>query len=102
MEVVAMANFIEELYYGNIEPQNVRSKESKAYNREMRVLSKNEDTLLENLSEEYRKLFLEYVDAWGIVNGESVADSFITGFRLGAKFVYDTFVSEGTDLLKEE
>ena len=96
-----MANFIEELYYGNIEPQNVKSKESKAYSREMRVLSKNEDILLENLSEEYRKLFLEYVDAWGIVDGEAVVDSFIAGFRLGARFAYDTFVSAESDVLKE-
>ena len=96
-----MANFIEELYYGNIEPQNTKKKKSKAYSREMKVLTENEDSLLEKLPEEDKKLFLEYVDAWGIVNGESVADSFITGFRIGAKFVYDTFVSEGTDLLKE-
>ena len=102
MEVAAMANFIEELYYGNIEPQNVNSKESKAYSREMKILSENEDILLEKLPEEDKKLFLEYVDAWGIVNGESVADSFITGFRLGARFTYDTFVLVGTDLLKEE
>ena len=97
-----MANFIEELYYGNIKPQNVRSKESKAYSREMKVLSENEDALLERLPEEDKKLFLEYVDAWGIVDGESVVDGFINGFRLGARFTYDTFVSEGTDLLKEK
>ena len=40
----------------------------------------------------------------GVVNGESNLDSFIMGFRLGANFTYDTFVSEEspfTDLLKE-
>ena len=40
-----------------------------------------------------------------IVNGESTLDSFITGFRLGARFAYDTFVSEEApfeDLLKEK
>ena len=96
-----MVSFIEELYYGNIEPQNVKSKESKAYSREMKILSENEDILLEELSEEDKKLFLEYVDAWGIVEGESVVDSFITGFKLGAKFTYDTFVSVESDILKE-
>lgn len=96
-----MANFIEELYYGNIEPQNVKSKESKAYSREMKILSENEDILLEKLPEEDEKLFLEYVDAWGIVEGESVVDSFITGFKLGARFTYDTFVKTESSLLKE-
>ena len=97
-----MTNFIEELYYGNIEPQNMKKKESKSYSREMKILSENEDILLEKLPEEDKKLFLEYVDAWGIVDGESVVDGFINGFRLGARFTYDTFVSEGTDLLKEK
>ncbi len=97
-----MANFIEELYYANIEPQNTKKKKSKSYSREMKILSENENIFLEKLPEEDKKLFLEYVDAWGIVDGESVVDSFIIGFKLGAKFAYDTFVSEGKGLLKEE
>ena len=97
-----MVNFIEELYYGNIEPQNKKGRESKNYSREMKVLSENEDILLEKLSLEDKKLFLEYVDAWGIVDGESVVDSFITGFRLGAKFTYDVFVLPENRLLKED
>ncbi len=101
MEVAAMTNFIEELYYGNIESQNMKKKKSKSYSREMKILSENEDVLLEKLPEEDKKLFLEYVDAWGIVDGESVVDSFITGFKLGAKFTYDTFVSAESDILKE-
>ena len=97
-----MVNFIEELYYGNIEPQNKRRRESRNYSREMKVLSENEDILLEKLSLEDKKLFLEYVDAWGIVDGESVVDSFVTGFRLGARFTYDTFVLPENGMLKED
>ena len=52
-------------------------------------------------TQQNKKLFLEYVDAWGIVDGESVVDSFITGFKLGARFAYDTFVSAESDVLKE-
>ena len=97
-----MVNFIEELYYGNIEPQNKKRRESRNYSREMKVLSENEDMLLEKLPLEDRKLFLEYVDAWGIVDGESVVDSFVTGFRLGARFTYDVFILPENSLLKEE
>ena len=97
-----MVNFIEELYYGNIEPQNKKRRESRNYSREMKVLSENEDILLEKLPLEDRKLFLEYVDAWGIVDGESVVDSFVTGFRLGARFAYDVFVLPGNGSLKED
>ena len=97
-----MVNFIEELYYGNIEPQNKKQRESKNYSREMKVLSENEDILLEKLPLEDKKLFLEYVDAWGIVDGESVVDSFVTGIRLGARFTYDVFVLPENSLLKED
>ena len=97
-----MVNFIEELYYGNIEPQNRNLKQKKNYSREMNTLSKNEDILLEKLPLEDKKLFLEYVDAWGIVDGESVVDSFVTGFRLGARFTYDVFVLPENSLLKED
>ncbi len=97
-----MVNFIEELYYGNIEPQNKKRRESRNYSREMGVLSKNEDILLEKLPLGDKKLFLEYVDAWGIVDGESVVNSFVTGFRLGARFTYDVFVLPENGLLKED
>ena len=98
-------NFIEEFFYGNIDPQAKSIKKNKSVKHEMRILSDTEDYLLKELAGEPQKRFLEYVDAWGIVNGESTLDSFITGFRLGARFAYDTFVSEEApfeDLLKEK
>ena len=99
-----MLKFIEESYYGNIDPQARSTKENKAVQKQMEVLMLNEDFLTENLSGESKKKFLEFANAWGVVNGESNLDSFIMGFRLGANFTYDTFVSEDspfTDLLKE-
>lgn len=72
--------------------------------KQMEVLMLNEDFLTENLFGENKKKFLEFSDAWSVVNGESNLDSFIMGFRLGAKFTYDTFVNENApfqDLLKE-
>lgn len=100
-----MADFIEELFYCNIDPQANAIKTNKKILREMRILSDNEDYLLKELSGDPQKLFLEYVDAWGIVNAEEVLESFKKGFRLGARFAYDTFVSDETppkDLLKEK
>ena len=61
--------------------------------KEFDLLTKNEELLTQALTDENKKLFLEYVNAWGVVNGESSADSFAVGFRLGAAFVYDTFVA---------
>ena len=99
-----MGRFIEEFYYGNIDPQARSTEQNKAMQKQMEVLMLNEDYLTENLSGESKKKFLEFVNAWGVVNGESNLDSFIMGFRLGADFTYDTFVSDEApfvDLLKE-
>ena len=99
-----MANFIEEFYYGNLDPQARSTKQNKAVQKQLEVLMLNEDYLTENLSGENKKKFLDFVNAWGVVNGESNLDSFIIGFRLGANFTYDTFVSTESpfqDLLKE-
>ena len=71
----------------------------------MQMLNESEDFLTNKLSGEEKKRFLQYVDAWGSVNGESTLDSFITGFRLGAQFVFDTFVTTKApyiDYLKDE
>ena len=99
-----MGRFIEEFYYGNIDPQARSTEQNKAMQKQMEVLMLNEDYLTEKLSGESKKKFLDFVNAWGVVNGESNLDSFIMGFRLGANFTYDTFVSEEApfiDLLKE-
>ena len=99
-----MGKFIEEFYYGNIDPQARSTKQKKAVQKQMEVLMLNEVFLTERLSGESKKKFLDFVNAWGVVNGESNLDSFMMGVRLGASFTYDTFVATDTpfqDLLKE-
>lgn len=75
-----MKSFIEEFYYGNIEPQGRSRKQSPAVKKEFDLLTKNEELLTQALTDENKKLFLEYVNAWGVVNGESSADSFGSRF----------------------
>ena len=83
-----MGKFIEEFYYGNIDPQARSTKQNNAVQKQMEVLMLNEDFLTESLSGENKKKFLDFVNAWSVVNGESNLDSFMMGFRLGANFTY--------------
>ena len=53
-----MGKFIEEFYYGNLDPQARSTKENKAVQKQMEVLMLNEDFLTENLSGESKKKFL--------------------------------------------
>ena len=99
-----MGNFIEEFYYGNIDPQARSTKQNKSVQKQMEVLMLNEEFLAEVLSGENKKKFLDFVNAWSVVNGESNLDSFMMGFRLGANFTYDAFVTTDMpfrDLLKD-
>ena len=88
-----MRHFIEQFYYGNIEPQERSTRMNKSAQKQLKVIVNSEEILSKTLTEEWQKLFLDYVDAWHEVNSESNLDSFIMGFRLGAAFTYDTFVS---------
>ena len=100
-----MNSFIEEFYYSNIDPQARSFEQNPKVQRDMEILTNNEDFLMDKLSGEEKKRFLQYVDAWASVNGEYTLDSFITGFRLGAQFAFDTFVTSKApymDYLKDE
>lgn len=99
-----MKNIIEELFYGNIDPQARGFKKDSYLQKQMTIMFHSEEILTERLKGDDKKTFLSFVNASDIVLGESEIDSFIVGFRLGARFIYDTFVDNTTpydDFLKE-
>ena len=89
-----MKNFITELYHGNIDPQSREFRKYSYLKKQMTILADCEDALTQHLTGEDKKTFLSYVNASAIVLGESELDAFIVGFRLGARFSYDTFVND--------
>ena len=91
-EEYIMSNIIEDFYYGNIEPQEVNSELTPKLKKKLSNLAEKEEQLTARLSGEDKELFQNYVSAYVEFSTTSNADSFISGFRLGAKFTYDTFV----------
>ena len=101
-----MSGFIEEFYYGNIEPQACNTELNKELKKMLSALAEKEElltaklnALVENekvldstLKGEEKDLFLKYINAHNEFLAVSITDSFISGFRLGARFAYDTFV----------
>lgn len=87
-----MSNFIENFYYGNIEPQELSSEITPKLKRKLGKLTEREEQLTSKLTNEEKELFLEYANAYNEFTSLSNADSFMSGFRLGAKFTYDTFI----------
>ena len=87
-----MSNFIEDFYYGNIEPQECTTELTKKVKKSLSELSAKEEQLSSILSEKEKELFLNYTDTYNKFSSICNTDSFTAGFRLGAKFAYDTFV----------
>ena len=87
-----MANFIEELFYNNINPQARMVRNGSDLQKQMEILADCEERLTSKLTGDDKKAFLAFVNAVGEVQAESQLDSFIIGFRLGARFAFDTFV----------
>ena len=89
-----MSTFIEEFYYGNIEPQEVNSELTPKLKKKLSNLAENEEQLTAKLTVEDKELFLDYANTYNEFLSISNSDSFMSGFRLGAKFTYDTFVTD--------
>lgn len=100
-----MKNFIKGLYYGNIDPQAQGFKNGSYLKKQMSILSESEALLTDRLTGDEKKWFLTFVNASNHILGQSELDSFIVGFRLGARLILDTFMNDDTpyeDFLKEE
>ncbi len=89
-----MSDFIEDFYYGNIEPQEISTELRTELKSKLDSLSQAEEQLTSKLTNEEKELFMKYAGQSSEFICVSNADSFIAGFRLGARFTYDTFVEK--------
>ena len=87
-------SFIEELFYGNPDPQFRNPHSTRRVSRDVAALDELEGALTERLQGEDKRLFLKFVDAYDEFLGSADLESFTCGFRLGAAFTYDTFVEK--------
>ena len=89
-----MSRFIEDFYYGNIEPHESSSGLISELKKKLSILTQTEEQLASKLTDEEKELFVKYASQSSEFLCISNADSFIADFRLGAKFTYDTFVTD--------
>ena len=99
-----MANFLEELYYGNLDPQARGYRKGSHILKVSENINELEEKITQSLIGEEKRLFLNFCNAYSELMGDTGLDSFIVGFRLGAKMIFDTFCSDDApfdSLLKE-
>ena len=83
--------FIEELYYGNIEPQSYNPEFGTELKQKLNDLTELEKQIADKLSGDEKALFLKYMDIYIEFTSRSLSDTFVSGFRLGAKCAHDIF-----------
>ena len=87
-----MSDFIEEFYYGNIEPQECTTNLTAKVKKSLSEIAGKEEQLTALLTDKDKELFTDYVATYIKFSSLCNADSFTAGFRLGARFTYDTFI----------
>ncbi|MBR0509964.1 MAG: hypothetical protein IJJ85_07575 [Clostridia bacterium] len=89
-------NFLENLFFGNVDPQSRAVKPGSRADKLRNYVTDHLPDIENALPNEQRSLLDKIFDAQGEPDTISELDSFIVGFRLGAAFTYDTFVNTDT------
>lgn len=80
-------NFIEDLYFGNINPNEKRYEKDSKYALLAEIFCENEVLLASQLSEESLKLFNDIMNTKDKINAIENMDSFKMGFVLGVQMM---------------
>ena len=87
-------SFLDELYYGNINPNENRNRKKLPYENALKTFSDIESKLTKELNGENLKLFNELVNASDEVRATSCVENLIIGFRLGDMMMCDSLFSD--------
>ena len=82
-------NIIEELYYGNVVPNEKHAQLSNELKELLKLLNRNEDEFLKTLSDEKKIIFDKLKDCNREISEISEREAFLYGFQLGARIIID-------------
>ena len=88
-----MQSIIEELYYGNVLPFERRTPKGGEYPRIVKHMSRNEESLIETLTEAQKEIFEKFKANQAELNSIDEVTSFAIGFKLGLRLAAEAFVS---------
>ena len=94
-------SFLDELYYGNINPNENRNRRPLPYEKAVRTFSDIESKLTKELNGENLKLFNELINASDEISAASGVENFKIGFRLGVLMMCDSLLFDNSFILKD-
>ena len=87
-------HILEEFWYGNINPMERPFQRQRKFDKTFRLLTKNEEKLLENLNEQEKEVFYKLKACYDEMIQTTECQTFIKGFKLGARFVFACFEND--------
>ena len=94
-------SFLDELYYGNINPNENRNRKHLPYEKAVKTFSDIESKLKKELNGENLKLFNELVNASDEISATSGVENFKIEFRLCVLMMCDSMFSDNSIILKD-
>lgn len=82
-------DILEDLYYGNLLPQEKVSKLDDEMKELIGLLNRNEEKLTATLSDEQKETFEKYKDCNREISEICERNAFLNGFRLGARIIIE-------------
>lgn len=93
-----MAGFIEELFYGKIDPQARGCRKDRRSGKVLGHMNEIEEKLHERLQGEDKEMFLDFCNVYAELMCDTELDSFSTGFSLGVRMMMYVFCGDDTQL----
>ena len=84
-----MKSIINELWHGNVCPQNDSRNNSSEMKELMEYMARHHDDLLKTMTDEQKEIFEKFEDCWGEYATYAEEAIFEYAFKLGAKLVYE-------------
>ena len=81
---------LEDLYYGNLFPHEKSAKIDDETKELLNLLNRNKEKLMATLSDGQKEIFEKYKDCNREISEICKRQSFITGFKLGAKIIIES------------
>ena len=94
-------SFLEELYYGNLNPNVKCFDKNTEYGKAMNSFSSCEDRLNELLDGKELKIFNDLVNANDKLTAVTDIENFKIGFRLGVQMICDSLIFDNNKIFKD-
>lgn len=80
---------LENLYYGNITPNDRSIKRGGRFDNLLKLSSRNEEELVSTLTDKQKETFEKYKDCYNEMFGVAEVNAFVNGFTLAMKIMVD-------------